>query len=230
LDPEGGSFRWRGRSVPIDADRVFGIVFAAGVGREGEAPAVCALRDGSTWAGRIAGGDRETIRLELTSGPIAELRVADLAGIRFRSDRIVFVSDLKPVSYTFEPFGVTRWPYRLDRSVANRPMRLGERTFRCGVGVHSQATLEYELPEPFTHLAAVIGIDDAVRPRGNVVFRIVADGKEVFNSGPVTGRDEPRTILVPIEGARRLQLVVDFGEELDIGDQADWADARLIRR
>jgi hypothetical protein len=95
--------------------------------------------------------------------------------------------------------------------------------------MHSRATLNYELPEGFSHLVATIGIDDAVRPRGSVVFRVITDGKPAYESKTLTGRDPAENIRVDIRGARTLQLVVDFGEELDVGDQADWANIRLVK-
>lgn len=229
LGAGSGSFRWRERSVPLRPETAYGIVFAAGVQKPARPQATATLRDGSTWAGRLAGGDADSVRVELSEGLTVDLPVGQLSEIRFRSDRVVFLSDLKPAAYTFEPFSTTRWPYRRDRSVANRPLRIGDQQFERGLGMHSKSTLEYELPDAFSQFAAVIGIDAAVAPLGHVVFRVTADGSEVFNSGPVTGRDPPRTINVPISGAKRIQLIVDFGEELDIGDQADWGNARLIK-
>ena len=61
------------------------------------------------------------------------------------------------------------------------------------------------------------------------VFRVHADDKIVYDSGPVTGRDKPRPVLVSIEDAEHLKLEVDFGEALDVGDQANWANVRLIK-
>ncbi|MEP0844252.1 MAG: NPCBM/NEW2 domain-containing protein [Phycisphaerae bacterium] len=229
LGPGGGSFRWRERSVPIQAGSAFGIVFAAGVQPPAAAQATCRLTDGSRWAGKLAGGDERSVIVELGGGTRVALPVARIEEIRFRSDRVLFLSDLTPAEFVMEPFGTTRWPYRKDRSVANRPMRIGEEVFERGLGVHSRSVLTFDLPGRFSRLAAVIGIDAGAAPLGNVVFRVTADGRDVFNSGPVTGRDPPRPISVPIEGAKRIQLIVDFGGDLDIGDQADWAHARLIR-
>jgi len=108
-------------------------------------------------------------------------------------------------------------------------MRIGDQSFDQGIGVHSRSVLTYDVPQGFRQLAATIGIDEAVGSQGNVIFRVLADGKEVFNSGPVTGRDVPRPLLASIGGARQIQLIVEFGDDLDIGDQADWAEVRLIR-
>jgi hypothetical protein len=230
LGPEAGSFRWRQRSIPIPPDRAVGVVFAAGPsGPPTTPPAVCRLHDGSTWTGQLVAGDRDTIRLKLTTGDLVTLPIHSLREIRFNSDRVLFLSDLQPTGYRFDPQSVTPWPWRADRSTANRPLRIAGRSFTRGVGMHAPATLTYELNGTYTRLAAVIGIDDGPRPRGHVVFRVIADDRECFNSGPVTGHDPPRTILVDIGPARRLQLIVDLGDDLDIGDHADWCNLRLIR-
>jgi len=229
LTHDGGTFRWRDRQVPIDRDRVYGIVLASSVNRIPVPPSRYHLRDGSVWSGRIVGGDTTIVKLELVTGTTITLPVKQLREVQFQSDRMVFLSDLDPVRYEFEPFGITRWPYRKNRSVANRPMRIGNQVFDCGIGMHAQSKLVYALTEPFSQLAAVIGIDEAVGSLGHVVFRVMAERAEVFNSGPVTGEDSPRPILVPLNGSQNLELIVDFGEQLDVGDHANWGDVRLIR-
>jgi hypothetical protein len=229
LNAEGGVFRWRNRSLPIDWNKTFGVVFAGGIGQVKRQPVRCTLMDGSVWAGKLSGGDKTAICLTLTDGTTISIAVSNLAAIHFVSDRLVYLDEIKPDTYKFEPFASTKWPYRLNRSVANRPMRIGGEQYDRGIGVHSRSILEYQLKEPFKQLAAVIGIDEAVGDLGSVVFRVHADETVVFDSGPVTGRDEPRAITVPIEGAKRLKLEVDFGETLDVGDQANWANIRLIR-
>lgn len=229
LDAKGGSFRWRDRSVPFTASKAFGLVMAAGVGHVADAPARCVLDDGTILCGRITAGDARTLRLVIGGNRMVVVPVSRLVEIEFRGERITFLNDLEPAGYAFEPFGVTHWPYRYNRSVANRVLRMAGRCFRRGIGMHSQATLSYDVQGGYEQLAATIGIDDGARPLGNAIFRVLADGKEVYRSDPVTGRDPPRAILVPIKGAKRLELKVDFGEEQDIGDQADWCDARLIK-
>lgn len=229
LSPDGGSFRWRERSIPVKAPEVYGVVLAAETSEVASAPAACTMRDGSIWAGRITGVSTESIRLQPASEGMFDLPIDQIGEIRFRSERVRFLDELTPAKYEFEPFGATRWPYRVNRSAANRPMRIGGQSFDRGIGVHSRSVLTYDVPQGFRRLAATIGIDEAVGDQGNVIFRVLADGREVFNSSPVTGRDAPRPLLATIEGARRIQLVVEYGEDLDIGDQADWAEARLIK-
>jgi hypothetical protein len=229
LDPAGGKFKWRERSIPIDRNRAFGLILAAGAGTPPTPQVRCTLADGSIWAGKITGGTSQSLKLELTAGPSIDIGLDQIADLRFRNDRMVFLSDLEPAGYDFKPWGATVWPYRKDRGVAGQPIRIGNQEFDRGIGMHSQSTLAYKLNEPFIKLAAVVGLDDAVGSRGNVVFRVLVDGKEVFNSGEITGRDAPRPVTVDIKGARLLQLCVDFGGDLDVADQADWGAVRLIR-
>lgn len=229
LDADGGKFRWRDRNVAIERGRMFALVLATGAGAPALPPVRVRLAGGDVWSGRLIDGDERTLRLELTAGPTIALAVETIEDVLFRNDRVRFLSDLEPAQFEFTPWGTTRWPYRNDRSVAGRPMRIGGEVYDRGIGVHSATALTYRLEEPFQQFAALVGIDDAVGSRGSVVFRVLADGRELFNSGVVTGRDEAKPVLVDLKGAKTLQLAVDFGEELDVGDQANWASARLIK-
>lgn len=225
----GCTFNWRERSVQIDRERAFGVVLATGAGTPPKPDLRCELTDGSVWAGSIAGGDKDAIRLDLAGGQSIKIPLDRIAAMRFRNERLTFLSDLEPASYEFTPWGITRWPYRKDRSVANRPMWIDGRSYERGIGMHSQSKLVYELDEPFTTFAATIGLDDAVGSRGSVIFRVLVDDAEAFNSGPIGGSDEGREVVVPLAGGQRLALVVEFGDDLDVADQADWGNARLIK-
>ena len=74
----------------------------------------------------------------------------------------------------------------------------------------------------------MIGIDDETNGRGDCIFLVLGDGKELFRAR-VTGTDEPRRIGVDIRGVRQVTLVVEPGEDLDLADHADWCDARMLK-
>jgi hypothetical protein len=44
----------------------------------------------------------------------------------------------------------------------------------------------------------------------------------------VKSGDEPTLVRVPLNGAKRLELRVDYGSNLDFGDHANWCDAHLV--
>jgi hypothetical protein len=229
LGPEGGVFKWRNRDVPLRKEATHAVVFAAGLSKPRIAPAACVLNDGSIWTGRLTGGDRENVRLAISQDRVVNIPVHRIVEIRFDSDRVAFLDAMEPSSFKMQSLGLSEWPYRRNRSAANRTLRMDGVAFERGLGVHARSVLEYEVPGGFRQFVAVIGIDDAARPLGHVVFQVTADGKTVFDSGPVTGADDPRPILVPIDGAKKIELIVGYGEQLDVGDQANWAEARIIK-
>jgi hypothetical protein len=83
----------------------------------------------------------------------------------------------------------------------------------------------------------VFGIDDEVLSigdenlpsRGNVIARVVGDGKVLWEDREVRGGEPPvRVGPLPVEGVRVLVLEVDPGED-PLLDSADWADPILVR-
>jgi hypothetical protein len=45
----------------------------------------------------------------------------------------------------------------------------------------------------------------------------------------VTGRDKAFPVDLDITGVKRLKILVDFGEEMDIADHLNLCDARLTK-
>jgi alpha-L-fucosidase 2 len=108
------------------------------------------------------------------------------------------------------------------------PLSLRGQVFRKGLGTHSRCEIEYEIDERFRRFEALVGIDDDTAGQGSVVFRVLLDGREVWQTGPVSGQAAPKKVEVDTSDAKRLTLVVDFGSLGDVQDHADWAEARLV--
>lgn len=229
LGPNGGTFTVGGRTLPFRTDITYAVVFGGGLSATPAGTLTVALRDGSQFTAAITTADANSLSLALAGQRTASVPIAEVEQIAVRSPRVTFASDMPPSDVKFEPYLDTPWPYRRDRAVSNRPMRLGGIEYLKGLGVHSRSEIAFDLDGRYRQFAATIGIDDSVRPRGNVVFRILTDNREAFSSGPVTGKDEPRPILVDVARAKQVRLIVEFGDELDLGDHADWANARFIR-
>jgi len=115
-----------------------------------------------------------------------------------------------------------------NRSIMEKPMTLGGRTFPRGLGAHARSRIVYRIPEGFATLAATIGKDQEVTG-GSVVFVVEADGQEAFRSAVFRHETPAQEIHVPIAGVTRLALIVeDAGDDI-MADHADWAEARLLR-
>jgi len=236
LGLEGGKFRFQDRERAFALDSLVGIVLAAGLAPPDGAgachpgpPVLVALRDGTRLPGCLAESDPRLVRVHTAFAGIVDLPVDQVLDLAFRNDRVVWLSDLEPVERHIDGLLHAPWPVQKDRSVAGRPITLDGRRFDRGLGVHSRTELTYDTGGRCTGFFALAGIDDAVRPRGHVVFRALLDGKPWFSSKPVTGRDPAIEVRADLVDVRTLTLVVEYGEEMDLADQANWADARLYR-
>lgn len=228
-DGRRGRFAVGGRERTFAWDKMFGVAFAVGAGKPATSPCTLRLVDGSEVGGVIVAGDAERLTLKATIGVEVSLSLSLVQRINVRSERVVFLSDLSAAEERSEGLLSQPWPHQRDRSVSGGTMSMQGRAFPRGIGVRARTSLTYELAGAFECFAATIGIDDAVRPRGNVVFRVMGDGATLFDSGSVSGRDGPRDVATPVAGVRRLTLEVDYGEALDLSDHADWGAARVLR-
>jgi alpha-galactosidase len=112
-------------------------------------------------------------------------------------------------------------------SVQGNPLQIGGRKFDKGIGTHADSTFELALDGQAARLNAWVGVDDETQGRGSVVFRVQADGKELWNSGVMRGKDAAKEINLDLTGVKSLVLQVgDAGDGIDY-DHADWADARI---
>jgi hypothetical protein len=158
------------------------------------------------------------------------VNLSAVAEIRFHSDRFVYLADLKPAKVLEAGMFDVTFPFRLNRSSAGGPIRLGGVTYAHGLGLHSRCELRYDLAGGYATLAATAGIDAAGGHRGNATLRILGDGKELFSPVRLAGGDRPLAIRCSVAGVKELTIIADYGDDgIDVGDHVDLAEARLIK-
>jgi len=114
------------------------------------------------------------------------------------------------------------------RSVGGNPLRLRGKTFERGVGTHPPGQMSIDLGGQAKRFTAVVGIDDESNGGGSSEFKVVADGKQVWTSGVLRGRDPARQVDLDLTGVRQLELIVTVGGDGYGSDHTDWADAKLV--
>ncbi|CAN5589315.1 NPCBM/NEW2 domain-containing protein [soil metagenome] len=113
------------------------------------------------------------------------------------------------------------------KSVEQNPLRVGDTTFTRGVGTHANATMVIVLYGASESFDATIGIDDEKDTNGSVIFRVIGDGNELFNSGILRVNDPAKPLHVGLAEVKRIELIVDdAGDGID-SDHADWCDAKF---
>ena len=222
-------FEWEGQPRPVARDRVYGIVFAQlSDAQDSTGQCVVALADGSSVSGKLTALAGGKLSLDLAPKVSVELPWADVTSVAVKSDRLVFLSDARPVESRQRPIVTLGRPWQADKNVTGGPLRIAGRSFDKGIGVQSRSELAFAQPGAFDVLAASIGVDDSASGRGDCEFVVLGDGKELFR-GRKRGGEEAEEIRVSTAGVKLLTLVVEPGADLDLSDHADWGDARLLR-
>lgn len=229
LDATHGSFVFGERTRTVRTENLFGVIFAAGVTTRRSYPVSIQLADGSLISGRLERADLQVLHVETSLGSTVQLPIGIITRITVHSARVVYLGDLPTATQQVEGRLHRPWLPRQDQSVSGGPLSIAGSRFARGLGVHSRTELTYDIDGAYEKFLATIGLDDAVRPLGSVVFRVLGNGRILLDSGEVTGSDEPREVIVDVSDVRRLTLLVDFGAALDLSDHADWGDARLLR-
>ncbi len=175
------------------------------------------------------GPSPSTLELTTLSGQTWHADAKDLVFLQPLGGRCVYLSDLPPAEYRHVPYLELAWPWLADRNVTGGPLRCGGQRCLKGLGVHSAARLSYTLDRPWKGFRAELGIDDSTAGRGSVAYRVLVDGQQKAAGGPIRGGEPPTALSVDLAGAKRLQLIVDYGQRGDLLDHADWLNARLVK-
>lgn len=174
-------------------------------------------------------------QITLTSGAKLTLPDSALAGLDLSSGRAVSLASLKAESVTVTPFfGMENAPEsllkfnapQLNRAFGGGKIQLGGKEYATGLELCSRTQIVFRLPSAFQTFRATVGIDDSVRPGGSSEVTILADEKVLFKD-VLTGKDAPKPLNLDLSGARRLTILVDFGENGNFGDYVGFGDAAL---
>lgn len=218
------------RSMPLS--RVHGLVWGefsgAAPDRQPNPRVVLVADDGSRIGGVATEVDEAAWLLRLDEGSVLRIPRDRVARARVLSDRLVYLTDLQPAVEQVAALDRT-WPPLLDSGPGGGPIMVGGRPYGRGLVLFPRTTMTYDIEGRFDVLEAMIGFEDRAGPAANAVFRVLADDRLLFDSGPMTPRDGARPLQVPITDAKRLTVEVDFGEGLDLGDVCVLAGARLVK-
>lgn len=136
-----------------------------------------------------------------------------------------WLSELNPIAVS-QQFAATPG---IDRSVQNKPLEIAGHKFTHGIGTHANSRIVFDLDGRYQHFDAWVGVDSEIAAYGksSVVFRVLADGVEVFHSGVMKNDTPAKQVSIPLQNVWELTLIADDAGDGINGDHADWADARL---
>jgi hypothetical protein len=237
-------FLYQDQTVPVPREKVDGVVFFQPA-REWPAPrAVLTMQDGSTWNLEDFQPVDSGLRVTSACGATANVPGDQLRHLRFPIRGVDFLSEIEPEVVQWTPYfgapGLTddlsrMFQPRRNEAADGGPLRLtdlasaeGARRYEKGLAIHSRTELVYRLAGRYRRLEALAGFDAQHRTRGNVLLVISADGQTLLERAlDVNSPAVP--LSIDVSQVKRLTILVDFGQDLDVGDWLHLCDARLVK-
>ncbi|MBI3270704.1 MAG: NPCBM/NEW2 domain-containing protein [Planctomycetes bacterium] len=238
------------REVRLDPGEIAMILFSELAPPPDEPEGMLAIVEcarGSRLTGKLTSLKPGAVTLTTLYGNTLSIPVGSVASIFFKNGRCVYLSDLVPakvVEYDYFPGsgpadgpGEPLYPFQKDRGLQDaRRISVKGKEYRKGLAVHSYCELTYALDGKFKRFLSAVGFEDQAEPPsdppGPLRFAVLADGKKLFDSGPLKWESKPAEVDVPVEGVKELRIVCDFGGDILDGNilgRGAWAGARLIR-
>jgi hypothetical protein len=232
-DPEGVSLKLvkasDGRVISPKQANMFGLVF---VQKTGEIPRrLCKLVDAhrNVLSVRSLSVEPGKITVTTVAGLAVEYPDFDSLGkLDFSDGRLVYLSDLEPISKQEASFDERLEYVRMNRSVNNQPIRLDGQTYEKGIAAFAETILTYNLGGDYRELKCVVGVDEAASPDSEVLLIIEGDGRELFKQ-TVKARDKARPLTLDVRGVQQLRLAILSPGDFDFGNQVTIADARVTK-
>lgn len=228
VDNVGIHFVIDGEDVALKREKIFGIVYARRNAEVGKPVCEVTATGGDFIRVQSAQWSGRQLKAALVGGAPIVIPGDQILTLDFSLGKVRYLSQLEPREVKYTPFFDQIWTYYRDRPRDGGMLRLGNKEYARGLWIHSRTLLKYRLNGDFRRFQAVMGIDQAVAPLGNVHVVISGDDK-VLHQSDVRGSDSPLNLDLDIAGVRELEILVDFGGDLDIADHLDLADAKVIK-
>lgn len=219
-------FEWQGKNRTMPRTQFYGVAFAQAP--ETSKPLFRAsLVDGSVLLGKFSELTKTDLNMTVGTTKIS-VPIEQVGQFELRSDRVQYLSDIEKIEAIENTVVAFPKKFSRDRSVSGAPLQIGKQRFAKGIGVHANSRLTFALDGRAQQFVALVGLDAAAGGKGDCVFRVEVDGSEVF-SKRIKGNELAAEVRLELADANELTLIVEAGENLDLADHADWANARIIR-
>jgi hypothetical protein len=228
IDDVGIHFVIDGEDVALKREKIFGVVYARRNAEVGKPVCEVTSTGGDFVKVQSAQWTDGQLKAGILGGAQVSIPGDQIVTLDFSLGKVRYLSQLEPREVKYTPFFDQVWTYYRDRPRDGGMLRLGNKEYARGLWIHSRTLLKYRLNADYRRFQAVMGIDQAVAPLGNVHVVISGDDK-VLHQSDVRGTDPPLNLDLDIAGVRELAILVDFGGDLDIADHLDLADAKVIK-
>ncbi|HEY0667570.1 MAG TPA: NPCBM/NEW2 domain-containing protein, partial [Sphingobacteriaceae bacterium] len=119
---------------------------------------------------------------------------------------------------------------QLNKSAGGKPFFIASQTFENGVGTNPRSVLWVNLAGGSSKFISTVGIDDAsVEKTHTVKFKILGDGKKLWDSGEMKYGQPAKQLELDVSGVNELVLIVNVLNTYNrVKVQTNWANAYFI--
>jgi len=126
-----------------------------------------------------------------------------------------------------------------DKNIYGQKLSIGGKVFEKGCGTLAHSIIYIDLNKSVERFKCYVGVDDATipmtpptEPNVAVKFRVLCDGRELYDSGIMKRGDAAKFIDLDVSGIKQMILValqsgLSNYTHCAEGRPADWADARF---
>lgn len=228
-------FTTDGETLEVKLSKLAGLVFHRPQPTVRLPLATIHLRDGSRYLVGSLNSDGRQLSLTIAEeGFATKLDWDQIERIALTAGASVYLNDLAPLEQRWQGyFGGAQQPYLADYyrprpnvTFSGAPLVLDGREFNKGLAIHSRTTLVYDLDRRFSRLRALAGIDPRAGAQGHVRLVLSGDGRALMDQ-PIAANQPAQSLDVDVAGVKRLTVLVDFGDNLDLGDHLILGQPRL---
>jgi NPCBM/NEW2 domain len=212
----------------LDPAKVQGMIFLNTLGPQAPSP-VCQVHDvnQNVLVGIRVTADAKGFTVITVCGAKFDYPRPAIARLDYRSDKLVYLSDLKPQVIEKTRQG-RKDNWRADKNLENGSLQLEGQVYGKGLSLHSYTELTYALDGKYKEFKAILGMDDMVGGDGHPVVKIEGDGKDLLTA-TVSRKDKRRELALDVRGVKQLRIIVTSSGLFDFGDHVDFADATLCK-
>ena len=228
FDLRGSSYDFPMLGEDSVAAMVFGKNTGAAPDRQSKPRVLMSLATGERIEGKLVSLDSK-VRLRLDEGVDFEAPADQLQRLDVLSDKLTWLASLEPKAEQTAAFDRI-WPWTVNASPAGPGIQLAGKSYSRGIVMVPRTRLLYELAGRYDVFEAIIGIDDRGGPQAHAIFRVLGDGKVLYESKPRVCGQAPSPIRIELNKCQVLAIEADFGKNFDLGDLCAFADARVLQR
>ncbi|BBF81738.1 NPCBM/NEW2 domain-containing protein [Asticcacaulis excentricus] len=117
-----------------------------------------------------------------------------------------------------------------DASPYGRPLQIGGKPFRSGIGILANSRLEVRVQPTERRFEAKVGVDDStLNTTEAVTFAVYGDGKLLTKSQPLRFGQAPQALAADLKGVRLVELVATSAGKNAHPVAVTWGDAALLK-